>query len=255
MGNESGRSVPWRRLLAESIAVVLSILLAFAIDAWWDARQQAARHEDLLHDLLSEFEASRPSLELRLQLARRMAAGTGQFIQILQVGESTDVVSVPDAVILATLGGPTYEPAMNTLDAAVVSGEIERIRNDELRAELATWRRLLLDTREDEVEVRRITNEQIVPLLSRSVNLGPYFADVLTWSEDRSRLPGEFDSHESREAGRGFASVATSNELASVLALRKFFVDFSASDLEALLACLDRTVALIHRQLTGERPA
>ena len=29
-------SIPWQRLAAESIAIVAGILLAFAIDAWWE---------------------------------------------------------------------------------------------------------------------------------------------------------------------------------------------------------------------------
>ena len=249
MRSETSRSLQWRRLLAESIVVVLSILLAFAIDASWDARQQTGRQRDLLHDLLVDFEASRPSLEHRLDLARRMSDGTGRFIEILQRDQSAGAVPVPDTLILSVLGGPTYEPATNALDAAIVSGEIDLIRDDALRAELATWRRLLIDTREDEVEARRITNEQIVPLLSRSVNLGPYFARVLAWSEAPGAPSGEAGPDGPADFNRGFASVENSTELVSALALRKFFVDFSASDLEELLACLRRTETLIAGQL------
>ncbi len=32
--------IAWRRLLIEGTAIVLSILLAFAIDAWWQDREQ-----------------------------------------------------------------------------------------------------------------------------------------------------------------------------------------------------------------------
>jgi len=31
--------IPWKRLVLEATAIVASILLAFAIDAWWDERQ------------------------------------------------------------------------------------------------------------------------------------------------------------------------------------------------------------------------
>jgi hypothetical protein len=34
----SARNVPWFRIAAEGAVVVASILLAFAIDAWWDER-------------------------------------------------------------------------------------------------------------------------------------------------------------------------------------------------------------------------
>jgi hypothetical protein len=32
-------NIPWKRLSAEGLAIVVSILLAFWIDAWWDTRK------------------------------------------------------------------------------------------------------------------------------------------------------------------------------------------------------------------------
>jgi len=32
--------IPWKRLSVEAAAIVASILLAFAIDAWWGDRQR-----------------------------------------------------------------------------------------------------------------------------------------------------------------------------------------------------------------------
>ena len=34
------QDVPWKRLTAEGMAIIVSILLAFGIDAWWEDRQQ-----------------------------------------------------------------------------------------------------------------------------------------------------------------------------------------------------------------------
>jgi hypothetical protein len=33
-------NIPWKRLTAEGAAIVVSILLAFWIDAWWDDRAE-----------------------------------------------------------------------------------------------------------------------------------------------------------------------------------------------------------------------
>lgn len=38
------QKLPWKRLLAEATAIVLSILLAFAIDAWWEDRMDLPEH-------------------------------------------------------------------------------------------------------------------------------------------------------------------------------------------------------------------
>lgn len=49
------RTIPWRRIAVEGIAIVASILLAFAIDAWWEDRQRAETEQVVLQTLLSDF--------------------------------------------------------------------------------------------------------------------------------------------------------------------------------------------------------
>jgi len=237
MAEPSSRSIQWRRIAVESGAVILSILLAFSIDALWDQHQERTREDVLLRGILADYRASRPNLAERLDLALRMARTTAMLRDLVSGRTGGTPLTVPDSLILGVLGGPTYEPATNTLDAALGSGEIELIRSDEIRAELATWRRTLLDTTEDEVEVRRLTNEQLVPSLGSALDLGPYFARVLQWSfgEPVSGLPGH-------------ATFTPPVEAASLLGLRFFFVQFSADDLAALLASLDRAIALLERE-------
>lgn len=240
--------VRWRRLLAESAAVVLSILLAFSIDAWWDGHREHRREQALMAGLLQDFRSSRPDLESRLDLARRMAEGTRGFLHLVNEGAPGETLAVPDPLVLATLGGPTYEPATNTLDAALAAGEIELLSDPALLSELATWRRTLSDTREDELEVRRITNEQLVPLLAQSLDVAPYFDKVLAWSGGDPYGAGR-RIEEGSDALPGSAAVVASTELAGALALRRFYVEFAAADLEELLTSLDRSVDLLERQL------
>ncbi len=243
------RRIVTLRLLVQVLILVLSILLAFAIDAWWDARQERNRERDLLVELQDDFHANRPGLESRVTLARRMAEGTGGLLDLLGSHVKPDVVAVPHALIFATLGGPTYEPATNALDAAVASGAIALLTNAELRSELATWRRLLNDANEDEIEVRRITNEQIVPLLSQSLNLRPYFEGLLAWSGGDAHFSGRRVETEMSSVANEQAQVAASMELTGALAMRKFYAEFSAADLQDLLESLDRSVVLIEKQL------
>lgn len=239
------------RLLVQVAILVLSILLAFAIDAWWDAHQERSRERDLLLELRDDFRANRPGLESRVTLARRMAEGTGEFLDLLGAHAAPEVVTVPHAVIFAALGGPTYEPVTNALDAAVASGDIALLTNGELRAELATWRRLLRDTNEDELEVRRITNEQIVPLLSQSLDLGPYFEGLLSWSGGDSHFSGRRVGGGAKGVAQDGVPVPASTGLAGALAMRRFYVEFAAADLQDLLDSVDRSITLIEDQLEG----
>ena len=48
----------FRRVAIEATAIVLSILLAFAIDAWWEQRGLDADAAVLISGLRADFEAS-----------------------------------------------------------------------------------------------------------------------------------------------------------------------------------------------------
>lgn len=47
--------IPWSRIFVESVAIVGSILLAFAIDAWWDDQQERKQEQVYLGALHQEF--------------------------------------------------------------------------------------------------------------------------------------------------------------------------------------------------------
>ena len=49
------RTIPWSRIAVEGVAIVASILLAFAIDAWWDDRQQDEAEQVVLQTLLDDL--------------------------------------------------------------------------------------------------------------------------------------------------------------------------------------------------------
>ena len=55
--NES-QDISWRRIFAEGAAIVAGILLAFAIDAWWDDQVEIKEEQRLLAALANEFESN-----------------------------------------------------------------------------------------------------------------------------------------------------------------------------------------------------
>jgi hypothetical protein len=249
MSESTSFRIDWRRIVIESVAVVCSILLAFSVDALWDVRQERQHEQELLDGLLTDFESSRPNLVSRLELAQRMADGTRSFVDLAKEETLPRTLLVPDSLILAVLGGPTYEPATNTMDAALASGEIEVLQSTELRTELANWRRLLSDTGEDELVVRRLTNELVVPLLARSLNVAPYFDALLAWSGGDPFGPGRLLMTRSPGAPEGHAPLRMTTELLGALSMRSFYVGFSAAGLEELLGSLDRSMALARAEI------
>jgi hypothetical protein len=224
--------VSWRRLLLESAVVVVSILFAFSIDAGWDSRQERQRESVVLRGILADFEATRPDLTERLATARRLRQNSVVLRDRLAEEAGQGRITVPDTIVLSVIGAPTFQPATNTLDAALASGEIDLIQSDEIRRELAQWRTTLSDTFESEQEVRRITTDRLEPLLSRDVALGPYYDIAVTWDAGTVKASG-------------YAELTPTLELSGAVAARAFYQDFAVTGLSDLLAILDRVNVLI----------
>jgi len=52
----------WAAIVAEAVAITTSILLAFAIDAWWEDRQLRRDEQQVLMGLQREFDSIRQVL-------------------------------------------------------------------------------------------------------------------------------------------------------------------------------------------------
>lgn len=75
---EEGKSrapIPWTRIAAEGVAVVASILLAFAIDARWDSTLEGREEQELLTNLHRESGENRTQLGVRIRNHERLARG------------------------------------------------------------------------------------------------------------------------------------------------------------------------------------
>ena len=68
------REIPWPRILAEGGAIVVSILLALSIEAWWADRQDRAEEQGILLGLKSEFEQNLGLIEIELSYRRAVVA-------------------------------------------------------------------------------------------------------------------------------------------------------------------------------------
>ena len=66
MSNTPNNRINWLRLSAEICAIVFSILSAFALQAWWDARAEARSERIVLMTLAQELDAADAQLQLQL---------------------------------------------------------------------------------------------------------------------------------------------------------------------------------------------
>jgi hypothetical protein len=180
----------WLLILAEATAIVVSILLAFAIDAWWQERAERKQEAALLVGLHADFRASQDHLERWLVGTRKILDATTALLDQVSRAEIGDEVTVPLELIVGAIGAPTYSPVDSTLEAAISSGQIDLIEDSEIRNVLATWRQQLADTTEDELLIREIVVHHLVPELSEEVRLAAAFDfnTLVDWFLDQSDL-------------------------------------------------------------------
>lgn len=232
-------NLPWPRIIAEGAIIVVSILLAFSIDTWWDERSERHQETLLLADLREDFEASQAHLEIWLDGNRRTQHATNQFLHALMAAGPGEPVSVQFEWLMASIGTPTYSPTDASLRAAIASGRIEILENAQLRKALATWQRQLQDTQEDELLVRDLVAHFLVPQLAETVRLGESF--------DFSLHTGWFQGDTTPES-RPDVQLTVTTGLEGLMAQRVFYHTFVVQGLEDIKATQARILELVEKR-------
>ena len=138
-----------RDLFIEGIVIVLSILLAFGIDALWDQHQQRLEEEEILASLESDFAAN-------LQSVTRIIAAHGIFrdrvvtLMRLSPEEIRALSQTQVSEIMLSLANPwTFDAVRGTTDTLVSGGKLGALREPKLRESLLTFLNRLSDSQED----------------------------------------------------------------------------------------------------------
>jgi hypothetical protein len=163
---EGARRLPWQRILAEGVLIVVSILLAFGIEAWWAGRGERRDEVDALKNLREDFVETAQRLTSAseghgriLESSVRLLGMTGPAAR-LQISELA-----VDSLLMDLIGGPTVFPTTATLDALAGSGRLDIISSSELRRELAAWSVARAALQETEREARAQMDQRFLPFI------------------------------------------------------------------------------------------
>lgn len=130
-----------RWFAAEIVVVVAGVLIALALNAWWQSRQQAHEEQRLLVALLDEFTANQDRLAAILAFHTDVKDAARTLLAVS--ADPNDPVSADsvDQLLADVTWWSSYTTLESTvLDAAVQDGQLSLIRTDSLRRLLGTWR-------------------------------------------------------------------------------------------------------------------
>jgi hypothetical protein len=77
----------WSRLTLEGLVIVVSILLAFALDAAWDERKESIRRDEYLRVLTDEFHAAAEEMQQQIADHERQVQSIDTLLEQLRNGQ------------------------------------------------------------------------------------------------------------------------------------------------------------------------
>jgi len=182
------RNVPWTRVFAEGTAIVVSILLAFWIQAWWDDKQDREDLQDSLFAVLDDFYESKELVKTRRSFASARQHSYVSLLEIANGDQSNHDEPLIDGLLRDVSWYLSDVPVNTTaLDALLTGNKFESLRNDTLRRNLADWPARIAFV-ETQVSVdKQFAWEIWTPYINRK-GLYPQF-----WNS-HNRTPGNIDT-------------------------------------------------------------
>ena len=156
--------IPWKRLVLEATAIVASILLAFAIDAWWDAYQENRRVDGVLASLDAGLAESISQLEERIRVTSRDAALVRRFMTE-GPGDATKIPFDSTRLTLLAMWRPhTADNNITFVETAIEHAGLRALADPELAAAIASWHVEVAELREVSAQLASLEVEILTAL-------------------------------------------------------------------------------------------
>ena len=223
--------IHWERILVEAVAIVASILLAFAIDAWWEYRGEREKEQEILQNLLIEFERNRAELDRTLITLIESHNAGKQLLMFVGKSFTNDDNTVIEQKFEDLYVGNWFDPSSGALEALISGDQLNLILNTKLRTRLAGWSGLVTDYKRDEGE--------LLYLLRR--DLGPMLDAIAPLPSVEEAAPGFFQSRY-QEA---FKDIQFMNLIGNI----SFWANASVEEASLLGGEIDQIITLIENEI------
>lgn len=187
--------IPWKRISAESAAIVGSILIAFSIDAWWEDRIEREAEMWMLQRLYADFSEISSSLEVNEGEHRQALEACVSLLDMSAEGEPLPMTPEVDSMVgYAFLTARTFNPGSGAVDAFLNNETSQLVRNQPLADLLIKWSGLVEELQEEEAQLMKGVVERWTPYLASRTDLGPYYAvlnEIFADLPEETRSPGD----------------------------------------------------------------
>jgi len=234
----------WRRFLVEGFVIVVSILLAFGVQASWEEYQERRAESEYLVALRGELDQTRSVIANQRDATSNILHGHESLLEQFTTRSYASSDSL--LVWLSHLSRPVdFRPPVAVLDDIVSAGGIQLIRVDSLRLAIAEYERALELVDRASEQAWATWSDRIQPYLETRVPrvdrlaLGSFGVTV---GIDLPFGPGPFESK--------YEEIFMDPGFQSMIAERWFRVWDANSALEALGPLIDRIIVMIDENVT-----
>ena len=159
------------KLISQSIAIIASILLAFAIDAWWEEYQEQEEINELLVSLVRETQANLTELQGERAFHDAKAESAVAILEMMEDDPNQADLQQLDRLINDLMWWSGTSFATGTLDAIINSGGLKWVEPIELRTKLSAWKTMLIQFNKYEQQDWDTYHDKLLPFLAREANL------------------------------------------------------------------------------------
>lgn len=236
------RRIDWPRILVEGTVIVVSILLAFGVDAWWDRYRERVEEDAALRGLAADFTANLAHLASVVRMHERL---DDRLIALDTMTQSDLAALPPDSAfpyVVAMTNIFTFDARDGTLDALVASGTLGLIQDAPLRDALVAWKARVEDLSEESSELR-VAGHRVSDRISALG--GPWST---TGPESFFSL-GDLDASWRLFPRADLQAAARDAELMSLVRSKRFWALVYLSQLIPLREQAEETLALVEAEL------
>ena len=190
------REQSWFAVALEVAIVIVGVVIGFQVTAWGNERAARAQERELLRGLRAEIAANADLLD-RVADEHRQTAVQARRVLAWTGPRPADVPpTVVDTLLVRLISEiPAYHPAMGEVEAMLGAGHLGLVRDDSLRAMLASWPTVLARLRAVEDEMRADVLERFFPYVMERTPLVTADRQVGYIEADQaSRFPRRYDA-------------------------------------------------------------
>ena len=161
-------SIPWKRISAEGATIVISIILAFSIDAWWDERQERRDEIEILERLQMELSVNIERIDrVTANRTRKLEYAVALFDLIEGAqAQGDETIDVPTMMLMHLADSSTFEADIPVLQGIIRSARLEIIENENILTAIARWESGLRNYTEVALRERQNTDNRFIPSLN-----------------------------------------------------------------------------------------